>query len=137
MGGVLFAQLRGKPCRVYRSDLRVRGGALATYPDVTIVCGPVESDATDPNTALNPTLVVEVTSPSTEAYDRNEKLVCYQEIRALRAIVLVSHDERRIDLFLRGERGWTRTTAGPGERLVLDAIGCELRTDEVYVAGSP
>jgi Uma2 family endonuclease len=132
--GILFSQLRGKPCRVYSSDLRVRAGELATYPDVTVVCGPVLGDPTDPNTALNPALVVEVTSPSTDVYDRGEKLAHYQEIAALSAIILVSQEESRIDLWRRTELGWLHASAGPGQRLVLQAIGCELLVDEVYAA---
>ena len=96
---------------------------------------PVEADARDPNTALNPTLVVEVTSPSTDAYDRGEKLAHYQGIPTLRAIILVSHEKSRMDLWRRTTQGWAHAAAGAGERLVLDAIGCELGVDEVY-AGS-
>jgi len=134
--GLLFSQLRGKPCRVYSSDLRVRAGDLATYPDVTVVCGPVEGDARDPHTALNPTVVVEVTSPSTDTYDRGEKLAQYQEVPALSAVMLVSHEKARIDLWRRTAQGWAETSAGPGEHVVLDAIGCELAVDEIYAQGS-
>jgi Uma2 family endonuclease len=66
VSGLLFAQLADGPCRVYSSDLRVRAGELVTYPDVTVVCGTPASDPNDPGTTLNPTLVVEVTSPSTD-----------------------------------------------------------------------
>jgi Uma2 family endonuclease len=81
--GLLFSQLRGRPCRVYSSDLRVRAADLTTYPDVTVVCGDVERDPADPNTARNPKFIVEVTSPNTEDYDRGEKLERYQQIPGL------------------------------------------------------
>src|SRR5437763_840040 len=76
VGGALLAQLRGGPYRVYSSDLRVRVSAtgLATYPDVTVVCGPEEHDAQSESTVINPAVLVEVLSPSTEEYDRGEKL---------------------------------------------------------------
>jgi Uma2 family endonuclease len=132
VSGLLFAQLRGKPCRVYSSDLRVRASDLTTYPDVTVVCGPVQGDADDPNTVLNPTLVVEVTSPSTEEYDRGEKLGRYQEIETLSVVVIVSHREASIDVFRRGDQAWERSTARHGDTVALSAIGCSLKVDEIY-----
>lgn len=91
---------RKGPCRVHSSDLRVRvkETGLTTYPDVTVVRGPWERDADDRNTITNPTLVVEVLSPSTERYDRGEKLGHYQRIPSLRACVLVAHDRREIEV---------------------------------------
>jgi Uma2 family endonuclease len=75
-GAALLAAARGGPCRVHSSDLRVRvlATGLVTYPDVTVVCGPYETDPDSPTTITNPRVVVEVTSDSTEEYDRGEKL---------------------------------------------------------------
>ena len=72
--GLLFSQLDGSPCRPHTSDLhvRVRATGLATYPDLTVICGPPERDAPHPATVLNPTLIVEVLSDSTEDFDRND-----------------------------------------------------------------
>src|SRR5262245_13134541 len=88
---LLSNALRDKPCRTYSSDLRVRVKAtgLATYPDVTVVCGPIELDPEDPNehTVINPRLLVEVLSPSTEDYDRGEKLGHYKQIPSLAEVV--------------------------------------------------
>jgi Uma2 family endonuclease len=135
VGTVLNLQLRGRPCRVFSSDLRVRvlKTGLATYPDVTVVCGPLERDPEDANTATNPTLLVEVTSPSSEEYDRGAKLAHYQQVPALREIVVVSHRERRMDVHRRDEQGnWSLQALRPGETAALASIGCELPVDEVY-----
>ena len=103
----LLTQLRGGPCRVYSSDLRVRvlATGLATYPDVTVVCGEAERDPESPTTIVNPRLVVEVLSDSTMDYDRGEKLQHYRQIPSLEGVVLVWHTQRRIDVWARGDRG--------------------------------
>jgi Uma2 family endonuclease len=92
----LANQVRGGRCRVHSSDLRVRvvETGLATYPDVTVVCGAWERDPENAQTVVNPAVLVEVLSPSTEAYDRGEKLEHYKRISSLRAVVLVAHERR-------------------------------------------
>lgn len=131
----LATQLRGKPCRVFGSDLRVRVRAtgLGTYPDVSVICGKVQLDAHDSSgtTAVNPKLVVEVLSPSTAAYDRGEKLEHYKKLPSLEEIVLVAHDARRLEVWRRTKGGWrcTRVEAGVAE---LASIGCELSLAETY-----
>jgi Uma2 family endonuclease len=134
VNGLLFAQLRGTSCRAYSSDLRVRAGKLTTYPDVTVICGLVIGDPEDPSTATNPALVVEVTSPSTEAYDRGEKLQHYQTIETLQCIVLVSHSEAHFELYRRSGSEWLKSEAGAKETIALPAIGCTLAVDDVYGA---
>lgn len=123
------------PCRWFGSDLRVRVVAtgLATYPDVAVICGDVQRDPDDRDNAINPTLVVEVTSPSTEHYDRGVKAAHYRRIASLREYVLVSHRERRIERWRpdAGD-GWRVETAGRGQRLDLAAIGAVLAVDAVY-----
>jgi len=131
----LNAALRGKPCAVHSSDLRVRvvETGLETYPDASVVCGHAELDADDPHAVLNPTLVVEVTSPSTEAYDRGDRVEHYKRIGALREIVLVSHREKLVEVLRREDDGsWSRHEARAGGRVQLGAIGCELGVDGVY-----
>jgi Uma2 family endonuclease len=140
VGAALVAQTRGGPCRVHSSDLRVRALAtgLTTYPDVTIVCGPYESDPQDKNTIVNPRLVVEVTSDSTEDYDRGEKLDSYQRIPSLAAVVIVSHREQLIEVFERQpDSSWRRSEARSGAQLPLSALGAMLPVDEVYAAAAP
>jgi Uma2 family endonuclease len=93
--GLLFGQVRGGKCRVHDSDLRVRvlETGLATYPDVTVVCGPRELDPADSNTVTNPTLIVEVLSHSTEEYDRGDKFEHYKRVPTLMQYVLVSQGD--------------------------------------------
>jgi Uma2 family endonuclease len=127
--------LRGRRCAVHSSDLRVRVVAtgLETYPDASVVCGHAELDADDPHAVLNPTLLVEVTSPSTEAYDRGDKVEQYKQIPTLREIVLVSHRERLVEVLRRQDDGsWSRHEARPGGTARLTAIDCELAVDELY-----
>lgn len=131
---LLSAQLRGRGCQAHSSDLRVRvlETGLATYPDVTVVCKHADLDPYDRNTITNPTLVVEVSSPSTAAYDRGEKLDHYKKIPSLREVVLVAHDERLIEVWLRREDNtWSRREARDGT-LALTAVDCTISVDDVY-----
>lgn len=104
-------RLAGKPCDVFSSDLRVRVAAtgLATYPDVTVICGRIELDPEDrrQQTASNPSVVLEVLSLTTQAYDRGEKLEHYKRVPSLREIVLVAHDEHRLEIWRREADVWT------------------------------
>jgi Uncharacterized protein conserved in cyanobacteria len=122
--GLLFAQLHGG-CRAYDSDLRVRTpSGLATYPDVTVICGPSERDEGDPQAVTNPTLIIEVLSRSTEEYDAGDKFEHYKTLRSLRQYVLVSHRERSVEVWTRGEdAGWRGAIVRDGEfaDLVIDA----------------
>lgn len=97
VGAALLNQTRGGPCRGHSSELRVRSLAtgLTTYPDVTVVCGPYETDPQNKNTIVNPRVLVDVTSESTEEYDRGEKLDSYQRIPSLEAVILVCTTARR------------------------------------------
>ncbi len=127
-------QLRGKGCQAFTSDLRIRvlETGLATYPDVTVVCGQREIDSEDRNTVTNPRVLVEVLSPSSAAYDRGEKLEHYKRISSLREVLLVAHDERLIEVWRRGEDGaWSRREARSGN-LTLTSVPCTLAVDEVY-----
>lgn len=140
VGSALLAQTRGGPCRVHSSDLRVRALAtgLTTYPDVTVVCGPYETDPQDKNTVLNPRVLVEVTSESTEDYDRGEKLESYQRIASLEAVVLVSHREQLMEVFEReADSTWRRSEARPGASLKLGGLGATLDVADIYAAATP
>lgn len=131
----LGAQLAAAGCHAYTSDVRVRVMAtgLATYPDVTVVCGSIECDPEDANGIVNPSLLVEVTSPSTEHYDRGEKAAHYRRIPALREYVLVSHRERRVERWWRVEGDeWRSESAVRDGRLVLAAGGSLLDVDAIY-----
>ena len=132
--GLLWGQLGGRPCSVFTSDVRVRVRArnVITYPDASVVCGPVERDSEDRQAVLNPLVLIEVGSPSTEAYDRGEKLEVYKLIPSLREVVLVSCQDRRVEVWRRGDAGWSREAAGPGEVARLASVDCELPVDAVY-----
>ena len=135
VSSVLHAQLRRGPCRVFSSDLRVRvlATGLATYPDATVVCGELEVDPANQDTVVNPRVVVEVLSDSTEKYDRGVKLKHYRQIPALSAVVLVWQRERRIEVWERVmDETWEPRAAGPGESARITAIDCTLSIDEIY-----
>jgi Uma2 family endonuclease len=129
--------LADRPCQLYTSDLRVRVTAtgLATYPDVSIVCGPLERAPDDANAVANPLVIVEVLSERTEAYDRGEKFAHYRRLASLSAYVLVTQYEPRVEVYTRNTsdaRQWTLTAHGPGERASLSARDVELAVDDVY-----
>ena len=127
--------IRSGSCRLHTSDLRIRvlATGLATYPDLSVVCGPRAFDPDDENTVINPTVLVEVTSKSSEEYDRGDKFDHYRQIPSLREYVLVSHHERAIEVRRLDSRGdWTSTVARSGERAVLQSIECMLDVDAIY-----
>jgi len=133
---ILGRQLDLQSCRVYSSDLRLRvlATGLATYPDVTVVCGPSGRDPHSTTHVTNPKVLVEVLSNSTADYDRGEKLQHYQQIPSLQAIVLVDHESERIDLWTRGGDAWRARSFAAGEVVPLDTIGATISVDEVYAA---
>jgi Uma2 family endonuclease len=136
---LLFPQLRAGRCRAHGSDLRIRvlATGLATYPDVTIICGPRQVDPEDRNSVVNPTLLVEVPSPSTEEYDRGEKLAHYQRIPSLRQYVLVSAEEHRVEVWTRDAEGaWSSERWTDGEVAELGSIGARLDVRELYEAAA-
>jgi Uma2 family endonuclease len=129
-------QLRGKRCRVFPADLKIRvlATGLATYPDTSVVCGRLELDPGDKNAATNPVVLVEVLSDSSEGYDRGEKFAHYRRIPSLQEYVLVSQREPLIEVFRKNEAGkWVLAEeAGAGELAPLTSIGCTLSVDEVF-----
>ena len=132
--GLLFPSLTKHGCRAHSSDLRVRvrETGLATYPDVAIVCGPSERDPEDADAVTNPVLIVEVLSPSTEEYDRGEKLQHYQRIPSLTQYVLVAQDTRRIESWSREGDTWTRTALTEADTLELPAVAATLAVRTLY-----
>lgn len=124
-------------CRAFTSDLRVQicTTGLTTYPDGAVVCGGSQRAPDDPIAVTNPLILVEVTSNSSEDYDRGDKLRHYQAIPSAKEILIVSHREPRIALHRRGESGWTSFEAVAGESLSLESIGGTVRVDDVYAGG--
>jgi len=135
---VLGEQLRGGPCRVYSSDLRVRilATGLATYPDVTVVCGATERDPESATHVVNPRVVIEVSSDGTEDYDRGEKLVHYKQAPSIAAVVLLSHRERKIEVWTRQGPAWNVAVHESGDVASLSSIDCRLDVDAVYDAAA-
>lgn len=135
----LREQLRGR-CRVYGSDLRIRvvASSLASYPDVTVVCGPIQSDPENAETVANPTAVVEVLSPSTIDYDLGEKFEHYAQIPSLRAVVYVWQDRRRIEVRQREADGSWQQQSEQAGIISVAALECRLDVDSIYAdAGAP
>ena len=134
--GQISSQLRSKPCEVYQGDMRVRVVAtgLNTYPDIVIVCGTPRLLDGYQDTLLNPKAIIEILSPSTEAYDRGRKFEQYGLIESLEQYLLLSQDRVRADLFSRQADGtWLlRAASRPEESVELSSVGCRLSLAESY-----
>lgn len=126
--------LEGTPCEPRTSDLRVRtASGLTTYPDVTVVCGKAEKAIDDPLAVTNPTLLVEILSESSEAYDRGAKFAHYRSIPSLKEYLLVDFREASLTSHLRGADGtWITSFAQAGEVLVLRSLDVRLEVDVLY-----
>lgn len=128
--------LKGKPCRVYGSDLRVRikGTPLYVYPDVTVICGPTQHDDLKPKSVLNPKVLVEVLSPGTIAYDRTEKFEKYLRVDSVEDYVMVSQNAPSIEVYTRrGDGTWLfRPVHGLDQVVRLGSVGVELSLREIY-----
>lgn len=126
--------LRDCPCQVFSSDarIRIRPTRLGTYPDVSVVCGNLEVDCEDDSSLVNPILVVEVLSPSTEAYDRGAKFAHYRSLPSLKAVLLVRQEPKGMELFSKRDDGsWVLVEADAGD-LRIDAIDVTLSVDDLY-----
>jgi Uma2 family endonuclease len=136
VGAELRAQLQRQGGGVFGADLRVHSAYRQSYlyPDVSAVCGPQFHEQQPADTLVNPTLIVEVLSDSTESFDRGEKFRASQAITSLQHYALVSQHEPRIEVFTRATGGsWTLHSHGPGERIDFHAPECTLGIDEVYL----
>ncbi len=133
--GSLLVQLRGSGCEVYTSEMRVRTpDDLLTYPDVVVACGELLFDDSEVDTLLNPILIAEVLSPSTEAYDRLTKLEHYRRTPSIAEILLVAQDRPRIEHWVRGGDGrWVVEDVQDLDATVeLLSIQCTLPLKRVY-----
>ena len=133
---VLVGQLKGRSCVVFASDLRVKVGktGLYTYPDIVVVCGESHFDDEHEDTLLNPTVIVEVLSESTEAYDRGQKFAHYRTLGSLSDYLLVTQDSARIEHFRRqpGNVWLFSEVTGLGDTVIVDSISCRLPLTDVY-----
>lgn len=136
LGGELRSALKGRPCEVYQSDMRVVVDAtgLYTYPDLVIVCGERRFlDDVEVDTLLNPTVLVEVLSPSTENYDRAQKFAHYRRIESLREYVVIAQRAPEVERHTLRDGVWTLLDVrGLESSLVLESIGCTLPLSEIY-----
>ena len=128
-------QLDGRPCETYSNDMRVlvsRTG-LYTYPDVVVVCGEALFLDKDEDTLLNPTVIAEVLSPSTEAYDRGKKFGHYRRLESLREYVVVAQDEVLVEHYVREGEIWHLTDLrSMDDTLSLASIDCHIPLREIY-----
>ncbi|HSO33572.1 MAG TPA: Uma2 family endonuclease [Labilithrix sp.] len=128
----------GADCEVYSSDLMlyVEAAKLSTYADVSVVCGAVETKTVRRNgkslgeAVTNPTIIVEVLSDATERYDRDGKFQAYRQLSSLQEYVLVSQDERRLEVYRRENDEWRCETGGPGGCVTIH--GMSIGVDAVY-----
>ena len=131
----LYIRLRGSGCLAFANEMRVSIPSVNSYfyPDVSVVCEEprFEDDVFD--TLLNPIVVVEVLSPSTEAYDRGDKFAHYRQLTSLQEYILVSQDKVRVDHYVRHAAQWILTDFQELEQhLPLTSIQCELPLQEIY-----
>jgi Uma2 family endonuclease len=132
VAGELRAQLKGKPCETYSNDMRVwipRAGQY-TYPDVVVVCGTPQFLDDQADTLLNPLVIIEVLSSSTEAYDRGEKFRDYRSIESFSEYVLISQAKRGVDHFTKVNNIWTIQEVEQEIRFVT--IPCRLTFSDIY-----
>ncbi len=135
IGTELNIQLRERQCLVYTNDMRVRTSPSGSYfyPDVVVVCGKPHFEDNAFDTLLNPVLVMEVLSPSTEVYDKGEKFRHYQELTSLREYILVSQDRIRVEHYRLTQTQWVQTEFRAREDVLpLVSIGCELPLHDIY-----
>jgi Uma2 family endonuclease len=128
----LLAHLRGGPCEVYISDVKVFIEAFNFYyyPDVVVTCDP--EDASE-YVVARPCLIVEVASPSTASTDRREKQRAYRRLGSLRDYVLIEQDEMKVTIYRRDARGtWWEEDLGPEDELNLDSVGLTLKVSDLY-----
>jgi Uma2 family endonuclease len=134
--GSLHQQLRGKPCTVLPSDMRIRTPRRRQYmyPDATIICGSPLFDDSQHDTILNPVVIVEVLSPSTESYDRGRKFQAYRTIATLQEYLLISQTMQRVEHFQRHtDLMWLmREYTSPDQAIELTSVGCRLLLSELY-----
>lgn len=121
-------------CQVFTSDLKIRVEAsdLSTFPDASVVCGPQQTSPMDAHALTNPTVLVEVTSRSTEDYDRGDKLSHYKQLPSLKAVLFVSHRTRCVTLVQRTGSGWSEREFRAGESVVLGEPKLEVAVDDLY-----
>lgn len=128
----LHAHLRGTPCRVYSSNLKIRVGNNFYYPDIFVRC---ESSRGDPYFKTDPVLIVEVLSPTTQRYDRGDKRLAYQQLATVREYIVISQDEVKIEVYRR-ETAWQTEILNENDQLQLCSVDFICPVHQLYEAVS-
>jgi len=133
---ILHQQLRKKSCEIYTNDMRVKVSTtgLYTYPDIVVVCGEPKFEDEHRDTLLNPILLIEVLSPSTENYDRGTKFEHYRSIASLSDYLLVAQDKIHVEHYVRqSDRTWLFSEfKSAKDKFQIQSIGCELSLKDIY-----
>mgnify|MGYP003635526021 CR=1 FL=1 len=133
---LLYGHLRNKKgCEVYGENMRVKIklADLQTFPDLSVVCGDIQLTDDLPPALLNPNLIIEVLSPSTESYDRGKKFKAYRQLPSLQEYILVSQDSAHIERYVRKVDLWELSDAtGLDATITLSTIDCPLALVDVY-----
>ena len=140
MTGELRSALRDRPCRVYSSDMKVKieSAGLYTYPDVTVACGDRRFVDERKDTLLNPAVVIEVLSESTESYDRGQKFEWYRTVPSITDVLLVSQDRPIVEQYTRQADGtWVLHELRIADTLVIASLDCRVPVAEVYLKVFP
>ncbi len=137
LSGMFYVRFRGKPCDTFSADLKVRvkPGDLWTYPDLSALCGEPKFDTSvNPHSLLNPQVIFEVLSPSTESFDRGDKFLRYQRLESLTDYVLVASEQMQVEHYARQADGsWLyRRYDTPIDLLKLACVEVELPLAEIY-----
>jgi Uma2 family endonuclease len=131
----LSQQLKGRPCETYSADMRVKvlDTGMYAYPDVVVVCGDPAFEDAHVDTLTNPTVLIEVLSPSTEAYDRGAKFSHYRRLSSLREYLLVACDRFSVVRYTKDHDRWIFAEVNAEDEVItLAAIGCTLSLREIY-----
>jgi Uma2 family endonuclease len=129
----LRAQVRGRKCRIYTGEIRVRVGKGYTYPDISGVCGDERLGDSQFDILLNPNFLAEVLSPSTEAYDRGRKFEQYRTIESLSQYLLIAQDRVHLDLYTKSTDGWNlKSYDSLTDQVQLESIGCTVNIADLY-----
>lgn len=130
----LSTALKKTACRVYPSDMRVKVSAsgLYTYPDISLVCEkPNFADGRN-DTLLNPSVIIEVLSDSTESYDRGKKFELYRTLSSLKEYILISSDQKKLESFLNRTDGWILQESGTGNSFLIRSLNILLDIEDIY-----
>ncbi|WP_035256497.1 Uma2 family endonuclease [Desulfatirhabdium butyrativorans] len=130
-------RLEGKNCTVFDSNLKlaIPQSKAFVYPDLMVVCGPIELFENQPDILQNPILIIEVLSPSTELFDRGKKFSYYRSIASLQEYALISQEAPFAEVFLkRNDKSWLfSVTKGEEEYLILQSLACQIPLKEIYL----